>query len=164
MNKKIIFLLVGILLVISIGLILYFLMGRDEQSLDTNENLEGESDNMNDTELKFKMDINGVSYTATFIDNETTRELIDRLPLTITMSELNGNEKYYYFDETFPSNPNRVGEINTGDIMLYGDDCLVLFYDDFGTNYRYTKIGSIDNPNNLKDIVGSGNITVTIYQ
>lgn len=164
MNKKTIFLLVVIFFVVGIGLILSFLMGRDEQTLYQNKNLKGESDDMNDSELKIKVDVNGVFYTATLIGNETTKELIDRLPLTITMKELNGNEKYYYFDDMLPSNPNRVGEINTGDIMLYGDACLVLFYDDFETSYHYTKIGSIDNPNNLKDIVGSGNITVTIYQ
>ena len=161
MNKKIIFLVVGIFLIVSIGCI-YFLRKNTELSLNNNENLEGESENMN--ELKIKMDINGVSFTATLIDNETSRELIDRIPLTITMNELNGNEKYYYFDETLSNNPNHIGEIHVGDLMLYGNDCLVLFYDDFATNYRYTKIGSIDHPNNLKDIVGSGNITVTIYE
>ena len=139
MNKKIIFLVVGIFLIVSIGCI-YFLRKNTELSLNNNENLERESENMN--ELKIKMDINGVSFTVTLIDNETSRELIDRLPISIIMNELNGNEKYYY-------------------LMLYGNDCLVLFYDDFATNYRYTKIGSIDHPNNLKDIVGSGNIKIS---
>ena len=80
------------------------------------------------------------------------------------MNELNGNEKYYYFDEIFPSNPNRVEEIYMGDIMLYGNNCLVLFYDNFQTSYRYTKIGSIDYPGDLREIVGSENVNVTIYK
>lgn len=158
MNKKIIFLVVGIFLIVSIGCI-YFLRKNTELSLNNNENLERESENMN--ELKIKMDINGVSFTVTLIDNETSRELIDRLPISIIMNELNGNEKYYYFNETLSSSPNHIGEIHVGDLMLYGNDCLVLFYDDFATNYRYTKIGSIDHPNNLKDIVGSGNIKIS---
>lgn len=119
MKRRAILLVAVIFLVISIGLIIYFLKGRDEQTLDTNENLEGDSGNMDDSELTIKLDINGVSYVATLIDNVTTRELLNRLPLTITMNELNGNEKYYYFDEIFPSNPNRVEEIYMGDIMLY---------------------------------------------
>lgn len=164
MKRRAILLVAVIFLVISIGLIIYFLKGRDEQTLDTNENLEGDSGNMDDSELTIKLDINGVSYVATLIDNVTTRELLNRLPLTITMNELNGNEKYYYFDEIFPSNPNRVEEIYMGDIMLYWNNCLVLFYDNFQTSYRYTKIGSIDYPGDLREIVGSENVNVTIYK
>lgn len=78
------------------------------------------------------------------------------------MNELNGNEKYYYFDNNFTANSQRVEKINTGDIMLYGDNCLVIFYDDFATSYSYTKIGYIDNPENLKDVVGNSSMEVII--
>ncbi len=44
--------------------------------------------------------------------------------------------------------------------MLYGSDCLVLFYETFNTSYSYTRIGKIDNPSSLKDSVGSGNIKI----
>ena len=77
------------------------------------------------------------------------------------MSELHGNEKYYYFNESLPTNSERIGNINTGDLMLYGSDCLVLFYKSFSTSYSYTRLGHIDNPQRLADAVGSGNITVT---
>ena len=40
--------------------------------------------------------------------------------------------------------------------MLYGDNCLVILYKSFNTNYSYTKIGHIDN---LPDL-GSNDITV----
>ena len=72
-----------------------------------------------------------------------------------------GNEKYYYFNESLPTNSERIGKINTGDLMLYGSDCLVLFYKSFSTSYSYTRLGHIDNPQGLADVVGSGNITVT---
>jgi hypothetical protein len=74
------------------------------------------------------------------------------------MQELNGNEKYVYLDNTFPSNPVKVNHINKGDIMLYGKDCLVIFYKSFDTSYSYTKIGHIDNLNDL----GNNNIVVKI--
>ena len=61
------------------------------------------------------------------------------------MEELNGNEKYIYLDETYPTNSYDPKHINKGDVMLYGDNCLVIFYKSFDTSYSYTKIGHIDN-------------------
>lgn len=95
------------------------------------------------------------------VDNETTRELFKKLPLTITMLELNGNEKFYNFDSKFPSEPTTVGKIEKGDIMLYGDNCLVLFYQTFDTSYSYTRIGKIEDVSIL-DNIGNASVTVTL--
>ena len=72
------------------------------------------------------------------------------------MSELNGNEKYIYLDTTLPTNSSNPKRINAGDVMLYGNNCLVIFYKSFDTSYSYTRIGHIDDLPNL----GNGNITV----
>lgn len=139
---------------------------------DQNSNLENNNvlnkdeerdNNMNKEEIwKVNIIINDTTFTATLIDNETTREFMKLLPLNITMNELNGNEKYYYLDKSLPNHAAAVGKINTGDLMLYGSDCLVLFYDTFHTNYFYTRIGTLDEPNNLKTIVSNGNINISI--
>lgn len=112
--------------------------------------------------IKINVIINGKNFSATLYDNKTVKELINKLPLTINMSELNGNEKYYYFNDNFTTLPERVGTIKSGDLMLYGSDCLVLFYDSFSTSYSYTKIGYLDNPEGLKNIVGNGTVNVVI--
>ena len=52
--------------------------------------------------------------------------------------------------------------IHTGDIMLYGSNCIVLFYEDFSTSYSYTPIAHIEDTNGLKSALGSGDVTVTI--
>lgn len=76
------------------------------------------------------------------------------------MRELNGNEKYYYLNSSLPTNAQKVGYINAGDVMLYGNSCLVIFYESFATSYSYTKIGHINNSEELKVSLGSGDIEV----
>ena len=100
-------------------------------------------------------------FSVTLENSGTVMALTEMLPLTLDMSELNGNEKYYYLDTSLPSSPENVGHINEGDIMLYGDNCLVVFYESFDTSYTYTKIGHIDDTSELADTLGTGSVTVT---
>ena len=104
--------------------------------------------------------VKGKSFTAVLENNETATVFAARLPLTLDMSELNGNEKYHYLKDAFPSDGEKVGSIHAGDIMLYGDDCIVLFYKDFSTAYSYTRIGKIQNPQGLEEALGKDNATV----
>lgn len=119
---------------------------------------------MNKEKLTLYLMIEEIKFSATLENNETTKELLQRLPLEIEMKELNGNEKYYYFDEHLPRNASLVNKINVGDIMLFGDNCLVIFYQSFATSYSYTKLGKIDNPDSLAEVLGSGNIKVKIMK
>ena len=115
-------------------------------------------DNNNEVINSMKIIINDSEYIVDLEDNDTVKELLSRLPLELNMSELNCNEKYVYLDESLPTNSYNPKNINAGDVMLFGDNCLVVFYKSFETSYSYTKIGHI---NNLGDL-GSGNIKVKI--
>lgn len=99
-------------------------------------------------------------FSADLYDSETTRALAERFPLTVEMSELNGNEKYYYMDDPLPAEPAPTEKINAGDIMLYGEDCLVIFYESFSSGYRYTNLGRAEEPEKLSDALGTGDVTV----
>ena len=105
--------------------------------------------------------IKNKKYEAVLYDNSTTKELIKKFPITITMSDLNGNEKYYNFSKSFPTSSENVENINKGDIMLFGDNCLVIFYKSFSTRYRYTKLGYIKNLEDLENSLGKGDIEIT---
>jgi hypothetical protein len=107
-----------------------------------------------------KVSIGSVVFTAILNDNATTSAFRKMLPLTITMEELNGNEKFYYFRDTLPSDASAGGNIQPGDLMLYGKNCLVLFYEGFNTSYSYTRIGHIENASGLAAAVGTGNATI----
>lgn len=105
-----------------------------------------------------KIVINDKEYNLNLENNETVTKLLEILPLDINMNELNGNEFYTYLDSKLPINSYQPKNIKKGDVMLYGDNCLVIFYKSFDTNYSYTKIGHIDD---LPDL-GSDNIKVEI--
>ena len=81
--------------------------------------------------------------------------------MTLNMDEMNGNEKFYYLSEGLPTSAQNVGSIRVGDIMLYGSDCLVLFFEDFNTSYSYTRIGHIENAQRFAEVLTSGNVEVT---
>ena len=110
--------------------------------------------------MKIEIIIGNRTFTATLYDNAAAKALFEQLPLTLGMSELNGNEKYYYLDNTLPTDPSRPSGIKAGDLMLYGNSCIVLFYESFSTSYSYTPLGKIDDPSGLADAVGGGSAEV----
>ena len=91
-------------------------------------------------------------------DERTTAEVQEQ---TVSMEELNGNEKYTYLSQSLPTARVYPGQIHTGDLMLYDSDCLVLFYEDFATSCGYTPLGKVDDPAGLVEAVGSGAVEVT---
>jgi hypothetical protein len=123
---------------------------------------EGKGDiNNHATTSQMKIRIGSRTFTATLFDNPTATKLKTMLPLTLDMSELNGNEKYFHFSTKLPTDASNPGTIRNGDLMLWGDNSLVLFYKTFPTSYSYTKLGRIENPSELSSAVGSGNVKIT---
>ena len=112
--------------------------------------------------IKLSLTINGKKFSAVLYGNAAAEALSEHLPMELTMQELNENEKYCNLPYSLPTETYAPGTIKAGDIMLWQDNCLVLFYDSFSTSYRYTPVGYIENADELANAVGSGNITITI--
>ena len=110
--------------------------------------------------MDIRLTIGGQIFRATLEPGETGAAFAALLPLTLEMRELNGNEKYHYLDESLPAQAERVGRIEAGDLMLYGTECIVLFYESFPTSYRYTRIGRVEGADRLAAAVGGGSVTV----
>jgi hypothetical protein len=118
--------------------------------------------NLPDTDsAKLKISIGSNTFNATIYSNSTATAFKTKLPITINMSDLNQNEKYFDLPEDLPANASNPGNVQTGDLMLYGSNTLVLFYKSFSTSYSYTRIARVDNPSGLATVLGSGNVTVT---
>ena len=107
-----------------------------------------------------KISVGDKTFTATLEDNPSARAFAENLPLEVVMNELNGNEKYFYLDKDLPSNAERVGQIHAGDLMLFGSNCVVIFYKDFSTSYSYTRLGRLEDAADLDKILGAGNVRI----
>lgn len=106
--------------------------------------------------------VGDATFSVQLADTNAARQLAERLPLELDMRELNGNEKYCYLSDPLPTAANRPDHIHTGDLMLFGSDCLVLFYEDFSTSYSYTPLGKMEDSQGLPEALGLGNIKVTL--
>ena len=114
-----------------------------------------------DTTHDITLTVGGKEFAAALEDNVTAEAFVKMLPMTLNMSELNGNEKYRYLDSSLSASPRHYGSIKSGDIMLYGDNCLVIFYESFQTIYSYTLIGRIIDVSGLEEALGTGDVTIT---
>ena len=125
-------------------------------------NVENTNINNNSNSKNVKLLIDNKEYSITLEDNETVDALVNNMPFDLSMSNLNGNEFYSYLDFTLPTNSYDPGKINKGDIYLYGNNCLVIFYESFNTSYSYTKIGKLDNIEVLDNIKNKNHIIVNL--
>jgi hypothetical protein len=140
-KKKIVLTVIAVLL---IGVVIFMFIPKDRKS-----------------DKRMTVTFGDKTFAAVLYDNKTADELYSRLPLTLDMRELNGNEKYCDLDKSLPSKSSPAGHISKGDIKLFGDDCLVLFYEGFMSGYSYTNIGYIEDTDGLEEALGSGSVTMT---
>lgn len=141
---------------------LLILCGCSKQ-IDSNDKTSEVTDDITSTQGDKSMEllINGQSYKVNLYDNSTVNQLLERLPMTLSMDDLHLNEKYHYLNKSLPTNSESIGTISAGDLMLFGSDCIVLFYETFTTSYQYTRIGYLENIDGLKEISGNKSVEIT---
>ena len=102
------------------------------------------------------------NFLAKFYENEVSEHLMNQMPFTVTMSDLNNNEKYYRFSENLPERTTELPEIiHEREIMSWNSHTLVLFYQTFTNSYGgYNRIGVIEDPTGLKEVLGAEDVEV----
>lgn len=93
-------------------------------------------------------------FAITLADTDAARVFTAQLPLTLDMFELNGNEKHAELSAALPVDASRPGTIHNGDLMLYGSNTVVVFYETFRSSYSYTRLGRVDDPSSLSQALG----------
>ena len=119
--------------------------------------------NSDTAEKSLHMETGGRIFSLQLYDNAAAETFLELLPLTLTMNELNRNEKFFYLSSDLPTAPSNPASIHTGDLMLYGSNCLVLFYQNFSTSYSYTPLGRINEPSLLAQALGCREAVVHFY-
>jgi hypothetical protein len=99
-------------------------------------------------------------FAITLSDNAAARAFAAQLPVTLDMSDLNGNEKHAELPQALPADATRPGTIRNGDLMLYGADTFVVFYLTFDSPYSYTRLGRVDDHDDLAKVLGRGNVRI----
>lgn len=95
-------------------------------------------------------------------DNQASREFLDLLPMTIEMAHVNGNEVYYDLGKPFTTSHRPAGQIQVGDLKIWEEAGLVLFYKDFSSSYSYTDLGQVMDAEGLEEALqASTTITFT---
>lgn len=135
--------------------------GAPENTAPPSESGIPDTEGTEQTSKKITVTVGDKEFAAELNDSKAAQELYDMLPLAVTMTELNQNEKYYVLPNELTADKQKVSRIQAGDIMLYRSDSLTLFYDSFDTEYEYTPLGKINDPTGLKDAVGDGDVSVT---
>jgi hypothetical protein len=112
------------------------------------------------TATTLQVKVGSAYFTAIIQENETTKAWMAQLPLSLDMEDLNRNEKFAKLPKNLPTKLINPGTIQRGDILLWGNQTVVIFYETFSTSYSYTRLGKIENTAGLKEALGQGSVRV----
>lgn len=106
------------------------------------------------------IEINGQIASVQLEDNATTTALMADVPFTIKMDDLHRNEKYHYFNKAFPTDAESVQTIEAGDVLLYQNNCLVIFYEAVEPTAEYTRIGQITDFEDIQSLFAPASVQI----
>ena len=110
----------------------------------------------------FYLTVEGVTFPATFADNQGAEALADLLtdgPLTLSLEDYGSFEKVGSLGQSLPTSNTHMST-QSGDIVLYQGNQIVLFY---GSNaWSYTRLGQVTDLTGWQEALGHGDVTVTL--
>jgi hypothetical protein len=118
--------------------------------------------------MKIRVVLNGKAIPATLIDSETTRDFISLLPLTLTMNDLFGREKFGHLPRAISEGGKLTRTYEVGDVIYWspGPD-VAMFYRHDGQSIPSPGIivmGKIDSGVEALDVPGSVKVTIELTE
>ena len=112
--------------------------------------------------MKIRMDVEGTAITATLVDNETSRDFVSLLPLTLTLEDYAETEKISDLPTRLSTEAAPAGsDASVGDITYYAPwGNLAIFYKDSGYARGLVQLGRIDS--GVEALSGSKPVRVKI--
>jgi hypothetical protein len=103
-------------------------------------------------------------FTATLVKNSSVdalKKTLSKGPITINMRDYGSMEKVGSLGMDLPRNDEQI-TTEAGDIILYQGNAFVIYY--APNSWNFTRLGKINNVSTkeLKEILGDGNVTVTL--
>jgi hypothetical protein len=116
--------------------------------------------------VKIKLTIDSKTLTATLTDNGTARDFASLLPLTLTMNDLFGREKFGHLPRAISTEAKRTHTYEVGDIAYWspGPDVAIYYRADGEKipNPGIIVIGKIDSGVAALDVAGSVKVTIEL--
>ena len=106
--------------------------------------------------IKIRVTIAELQFSATLVDNATSRAFIARMPLTLPMEPLYGREMCYRFPEPLPAEEARRSGYEVGDIAYWTPrNSFVIFYGQNGEVIdNLQKVGRFDSDIEMLAVFG----------
>lgn len=171
-DKKKIIIMLTVTVVAMVGMSVFMRTGfqsitkRTKDESQKEQQIESEQEEEKDLNMieKIGVRIGDKTFTMSVDSGKAGQEFAKSAPFELEMKELNGNEKFFEGTETLPTEPYKPDYIEMGDVMLYGDKTIVIFYKSFNTEYEYTRLGKVDNEFSLESALGKGDVKVDFYK
>jgi len=126
---------------------------------------DANQDNSNVMEINLmNIQIGDKILTATLVENSSVdalKEALSEGPITLNMRDYGSMEKVGSLDMYLPKNHQHI-TTEAGDIILFQGNQFVIYY--APNSWNFTRLGKINNVSaeELKEILGDGNVTITL--
>jgi hypothetical protein len=138
--------------------------GNDSPEPENPNTEQNENQGNNMESNKIKLTAGNTTFTATLVDNSSTKalkELLAKGDISINMRDYANMEKVGSLGTSLPRNDEQI-TTSAGDLILYQGNQFVIYY--AANTYSLTRLGKIDNTSReeLLSVLGSGDVTITL--